>query len=59
MTSKFVVIENEIFAIDTDEDIEAAQEALRDSELTETDVFSGEPDGLGDSYRTDQKLFAV
>jgi hypothetical protein len=54
----YIVISEETYLTDTDEEIAAARQALRDAGLAEAEVFAGEPDGSGDSYRNGAKLFA-
>lgn len=48
----FVVINEEVYDTNTPEEIEVARIALRNAALDKTAEFCGEPDGLGDSYRT-------
>ena len=54
----YVIINDTEYTIDTAEQIEVAQAALREAGQPEADVYAGEPDGLGDSYANGQKLFA-
>lgn len=46
------------YRTDTDQERERARQALRDAGLQEADIYVGEPDGLGDSYRSGAKLFS-
>lgn len=54
----FIIIDEQVFATDTTEEIAEAKAALRDAGLTSAPVYVGEADGLGDSYRNGQVLFA-
>lgn len=53
----YIMIENTAFAVDTEEQIAAAREALSEAGLTEAVVFAGDPE-CPDSYATSNKLFA-
>lgn len=54
-----IFVGDEAYAIDTDEEIQAAREALRDAGLESAPVFAGEADGLGDAHRNGQILWAA
>lgn len=54
----YIVIDEQTFKTNTEEEIAVARAALRDAELDSADEFVGEPDGLGDSYKNGNKLFA-
>lgn len=55
----FIMIGDEAFETNTDEQVAAAREALREAGLTEAPEFAGEPDGAGDSHKNGNKLFAA
>ena len=63
MTSKYIVIDINsdldpiTYPINTDDEIEKAQKALRDAGLAWEDVYVGDPD-CPDSYVTETKFFA-
>jgi len=52
----FIIIDEQVFATDTAEEIAAAKAALRDAGLASAPVYVGEPDGLGDSHKNGQIL---
>jgi hypothetical protein len=54
----YIMIHDQAFHVDTDEQVEEARAALCDACEEEAGIFEGEPDGLGDSYRNGRKLFA-
>lgn len=59
VTKQYVVIEDEAHPIDTAEQEASARAELAARGIESADVYAGEPDGLGDSYRTGSKLFAA
>jgi hypothetical protein len=58
MTTTYIVIEENVYLTNTAEEIAEAQAALRDAGLASAPVYVGEPDGLGESYRNGQVLWA-
>jgi hypothetical protein len=54
----YVVVGGLDYAVDTAEEIAVAKAALREVGIESAPVFVGEPDGLGDSYRNGQVLWA-
>jgi hypothetical protein len=52
------LMEGAAYPIDTDEQIEAAREAMRKAGLNQAAVFAGDPN-CPDSYATGQVLFAA
>jgi hypothetical protein len=57
-TKTYIVIGEETYPVDTTEQIALAQASMQAADLEEADVYVGEPDGLGDSYKTGRKIFA-
>lgn len=60
MTSYICIEDDEhlfTYLVDTDEQRLVAIDALRVAGLTEAPIYIGEPDGLGDSYKTGDLLF--
>lgn len=55
----YIMIGEEVFVTDSDEQIEAARAALREAGEDSAEVYAGEPDGTGDSYKNGCVLFAV
>lgn len=55
----YIMIGDEAFATDTDEQISAARVALRAAGLEKADDWAGVPDGAGDNYRTGHVLYAA
>lgn len=63
-TKTYVTIEQDgtdpaVYTLSTPEEIESARVALRDAGVESAVIYAGEPDGLGDSYRNGQTLFAA
>jgi hypothetical protein len=52
----YVMINDESYAVDSVDEVDLALDAMAQAGFAELDVFSGEPDGLGDSHRSGQKL---
>jgi hypothetical protein len=55
----YIVIGDDTLETNTDEQIAEARKALAAAGLQYADEFAGLPDGLGDSYRNGNKLFAA
>lgn len=54
----YIVIDEQAYETNTDEEITEAREALREAGLEVAVEYCGLPDGLGDSYANGNKLFA-
>lgn len=54
----YIVINDQAYETNTDEQVTVAREALRESGLEVAVEYSGLPDGLGDSYANGNRLFA-
>ncbi len=55
----YIMINDEAFTLNTDKEIAEARQALADAGLEDTAIWAGEPDGLGDSYATGNRLRAA
>ena len=55
----YIMIGDDAYVTDTDEQIEEARAAMRDAGLDSVAVYAGDPDGLDDSYKNGCVLFAV
>jgi hypothetical protein len=55
----YIVIGDETHKTNTDEEVAEARKALADAGLEKADEFAGEPDGLGDSYRNGNIVWAA
>lgn len=55
--TNYIMVGEAAYEIDTRNGRNEAQDALAHAGLTEADVWVGEPDGAGDSYRNGQKFF--
>lgn len=55
----YIMINDEVFVVDTDEQVEEAKLVLLSEGIDSADVHVGEPDGLGDSYKNGSKVFAA
>lgn len=53
----YIVIEDQAYETNTDDQVLAAREALREAGLEVAVEYCGLPDGLGDSYANGNKLF--
>lgn len=53
----YIMVGNDAYSIDTPSELAEAKDAMRNAGMRQADVWAGEPDGMGDSYRTSQKVF--
>jgi hypothetical protein len=51
-------VDVDIYEIETAEGYAAARRALAEAGIAQADVYVGEPDGLGDSYKNGAVVFA-
>lgn len=49
---------NETYSVDTEAEIAEAQAALASAGIASADVWAGDPDGVGDSYKSGRVLHA-
>jgi hypothetical protein len=57
--STYITIDDHAYPTNTDEQVAAAREALREAGLESAKVYAGEPDGMGESYANGALLFAA
>jgi hypothetical protein len=55
----FIVIDEQAFETNTEAEVQAAREALREAGIVYADEWAGVPDDTNDAYKNGNKLFAA